>query len=63
MRNFKDSYKGQDKIKVRKNRRVDLDDFQFTFFNHYRTEPEFMSEDYGFNVDAELEADFEGVSA
>ena len=59
MRGFKDSYKGQAKVKTRKNRKGNEDnDFQFRFFLNYRYNPEFMSEDMEFNIDAELEADY-----
>ena len=57
MRGFKSNYNGT-KVKVRKNRNSEKDDVFYTFFLNYRKEPEFMSEDDGFNVDAELEADF-----
>lgn len=58
MRGFKDSYKGQAKVKERKNRRAELDNLMYTFFVHYRRDPEFLKEDFGFNIDAELEYDF-----
>lgn len=57
MRGFKSSYNGT-RTKERKNRPSYKDDFMFTFFGQYRREPEFMFEDYEFNIDAELEADF-----
>lgn len=57
MRGFKNTYKGQ-KVKEHKNRRESLDDIMYKFFIHYRKDPEFLKEDFGFNVDAELEYDF-----
>jgi hypothetical protein len=58
MRGFKDSYKGQAKVKTRKNRNSKLDSVFYTFFQIYKDYPEFMNEDAEFNIDAELEADF-----
>lgn len=58
MRNFKDSYKGQTKVKERKNRPAKANPFFYTYFLRFRYDPEFMSEDRAFNIDAELEADF-----
>lgn len=58
MRNFKDSYKGQVKVKTRKNRKEYEDSIFYTYFLKCRKAPEFMSEDMEFNIDAELEADF-----
>ena len=62
MKNFKDG-KGNDKIKTRKNRNSELDNLLYTFFLPYRKDPEFMSEDREFNIDAELAADFEAKLA
>ena len=58
MRNFKDSYKGQAKVKERKNRPARFDDFYDKFFRIFKQYPEFMSEDEQYNIDAELEMDF-----
>lgn len=57
MRGFKSNYNGT-RTKERKNRPSYKDDFMFTFFGQYRKAPVFMFEDYEFNIDAELEADF-----
>ena len=58
MRNFKDRYNGQELIKVRKNRNSKADSVFYTFFQVFKDCPEFMTEDFDFNIDAELEADF-----
>ena len=57
MRNFKDG-KGQAKVKERKNRPAKADPFFYTYFLRFRYNPEFMSEDEQYNIDAELEMDF-----
>ena len=62
MRGFKDSYKGQQRTRERKNRRASEDDAMYTFFLPYRKKPVFLTEDGEFNIDAELEVDFEATA-
>ena len=63
MRGFKNSYKGNAKVKTRKNRNANADSSIDRFFRLYKQFPEFMNEDSQFNIDAELEADFAAAMA